>query len=182
MSYGLRPIIVFGGATVAALVMLVGICGAEEKPTRRFDLEVGGGAYISVSSNKAPLDDGWYFTPAAAIQLTERFDLELAIGVGQDHDRVSNNVRTFISSGGGVRAYLNGKSGDIARAFMSVGGTNLHNYRRGGGNAGAAYIGPGVRLMAGESSGLIIKAPFVILPDHTNESLFIPTVSWFYQF
>ena len=182
MSYRFRPFIVLAGACAAAFLLLSGTCLAEDKPVRRFDLEVGVGAYISVSNDKAPLEDGWYVSPSAAIQLTERFDLELAIGIGQDHDRVTNHVRTFVSSGGGVRTYLNGTAKDVARAFFSVGGTNLHDYRRGGGNAGAVYVGPGVRLLAGETSGFLVKAPFVILPDHTDESLFVPTVSWFYQF
>ncbi len=155
---------------------------SDEASARRFDVEVGGGAFITLANNQAPMNDGWYAGASGALPLSDRFDLECALGTGRARDSVSDNHRNFVQGSGGVRFYLLGKPAGRARLYWAVGGVGLSNYRRDGGADPALYTGPGVRLLAGESSGFILRLPVTYLPQHSEESIIIPSVSWFYQF
>jgi hypothetical protein len=167
---------------MAASVLVATSAGAAEVAKRRFDLEAGGGAFITLSADQAPMNDGWYIGGGGAMPLSERFDFECAVGTGRARDSVSNNHRNFVQGSGGVRFYLLGKATNPARLYWSVGGVALGNYRRDGGTDPALYTGPGVRLLAGDHSGLILRLPITYLPQHSEESIMIPSVSWFYQF
>ena len=88
--------------------------------------------------------------------------------------------RWLINSG--VRWYPLSKPESTARFFVGTGLTFMLNYYERDDFALGMTIGPGVRLRAGKQSGLVVRAPIVFGVEHDSNAMFIPTLSYFWQF
>jgi len=182
-----HPTISFLGAALLAMLLVGSAVAAEKKeelvPT--IDFEGGFGAFISLgSASKAPLEDGWHGRVGAAFHITDRLDAELGLGVGQaDRNQDGGSNRTFVNGHGGLRYYVLGVEALArSRMYLMLGGSAIENYASSGNTKGTVYLGPGVRLRAGDRSGLNIRLPFYLTPYDIDESLVIPTVNIFYSF
>ena len=198
-----------GSALAALLITTFCAAGAvaDDKPTdhlgKRLDIELGGLAMINLGSEN-PIDTGYWLQFGGAYHLTDDLAVEAHGGWGQGEAiyRTSPTSRfetdqTIWSGSAGLRWYLLGKRGGPARFYTSVGGGVLFGYLDDSPafdptNPGAfdfeqkttgyLYFTPGVRLQAGNRSGLFIRMPFNITVEDIDQSFIAPQIGAFVSF
>ncbi len=165
---------------VAVFGMVTGLVLAEPAEARRVDVEIGGGAAITVDSD---LDDvvenGGQVVLAAAVELGQRWDLEILTGWAGLDDETDGSSEDVYQAGIGLRHYLNADPEKTGRFFVSGGYAYFDGFLPDD-DSNMFYIGPGVRLLAGERSGIVAKGTFYIR-SNDGDSLLMPTIAFFYS-
>jgi len=180
---------------------------AEDQLGKRLDLEIGGPAFVGLSSSSQPIKDGYWLQFGGAYQFHDNFAVEAygAWGTGEARMSLSPTLKlesdqTVWSGFGGLRWYLLGKRGSPARFYMAAGAGVIFNYVDDsqpfdpdlpppGGlpslnqeTSGFAYIAPGVRLQAGSRSGLIVRVPFNMTFKDIDATFITPGLAAFISF
>jgi len=178
----------FSGILIATLIL--GGTGtalaeeAEDDGGRRVDLEIGASFILGIEHDTT-IDDTWGVEVASAIELNRRLDLEIMAGwgPGEDPDQsgTENNVDLY-NAGGGFRWYPTTEPGDGIRPYLNIGVRYFNELKGEDTSPAGVYLGPGLRMELGESSGVVVKLPLWFSIRGQTDTLMMPTLSWFYSF
>jgi len=167
--------------TVAALVAL--LFPGSQAWARRVDFEAGAGVMVSLKTQtNRPIDNGLAYGGQLVVNLKEKVDLELGFLRAEGDDPDDNeNQRDVDMVNLGLRLYPWAAPGVPGAFFIAVGGGRVTGLRVGETNY-SMYIGPGLRIQAGEKSGFSLRLPVVVNAEGRTDPFIMPTLSWFLQF
>ncbi|GEM_PF-2575786 len=152
---------------------------------RRVDVELGGG-FLWGLSNDVHVNDNITYGAAVAIALSHRLDLELGFQRTDTHIRSdaasfpdeSQSVEYFKTA---LRLYPSTKPDDRVRPYIVSGITHYSGLDPGDSGYGF-LLGPGIRIRAGEHSGVVLSAPFVMATSGDTKPLMLPNLNFFWSF
>jgi hypothetical protein len=165
---------------------------AQEKPkhVRHVDIEAGVGVHFALE-NDVPIDDDVYAVLGLAAPITDHFDAELqaAYFSGSENERLRDPLTDPEEDdsldgwhlNAGFRWYPVSSPDSAARFYLAAGTSVLFDYRQGDETL-AANVGPGLRLRAGDRSGMLIRIPVLIMLESEADPIMVPTFNLFYQF
>jgi len=179
---------------VVSLFVLASAAGAQGKaaqpapPVRHVDLEAGVGVHFGTAKN-TPINDDFYANVGLAMPFTDKLDGEFQIGywTGSDSNtpekpRPRSDGPNGSYLGLALRYYLIGAPDAVTRFFFSAGPSMLTNYRRGDSVLPSVTVGPGIRLMVSQKTGLVARIPVEIMLKGEPQPLLLPTLNFVYQF
>jgi hypothetical protein len=159
------------------------------KPKRHLDVEAGVGVHFALE-NDVPVDDDVYAVIGLAAPISDHFDAEFqgAYFSGSQNERLRDPLTDpeedeSIDGGHfntGVRWYPQGPDAS-ARFYLAAGASVLFDYREDNETL-AANVGPGLRLRAGDRSGMLLRVPVMIMLEEEADPIMVPTFNLFYQF
>jgi hypothetical protein len=184
-----RPVRLIFGILVATLVLGgSGFAMAEEavekERGRAFDLEIGTGFILGIESDTT-IDDTWGVEIMGVLELNRRLSFEFGAGwgPGEDPDSVgTENNFDLYNAGGGLRWHPTTVPGDQIRPYIATGVRYFNELKGDDTSPAGVYLGPGLRIMLGESSGVNLKVPLWFSISGQTDTLMLPTLSWFYSF
>jgi hypothetical protein len=158
---------------------------------RHIDVDVGVGAHVGIK-NDAPIDDDVLarFGVAAPIASFVDGELQATYLSGSDNDddddptnpRPDNHRDSRWLFDAGARWYPIPHPDATARFFVQTSLSFMLNYYERDDFALGMTIGPGVRLRAGQNSGLVVRAPIVFGVENDSDAMILPSLSYFWQF
>ncbi len=166
------------------IVGLAAVCvvgWSQQVEARRFDVGFGGGALFTVEEG-LPLEDNYYAGLFSAVRLGDNLDLELGVARSEGRDTMDGSFRSIYHVTSGLRLYPKTKPDRTVRFYLSAGGSLFFDLKRDDDATFGLYLGPGLRMKAGEHSGLDFRAPLVFSAEGDTNSVLLPTLSWFYEF
>jgi hypothetical protein len=144
------------------------------------EAELGVGLFTGLEDG-ADLDAGWLGRVGLVAGLSDRSALELTATRIEAKDSATSDYRTAELFTAGFRYYTNSKTDARTRVFVAAGagrGSGL-----GDGTTEVGYLGGGVRLRLGDSSGLTLKVPVLVdLGGGDTQTTFIPSLNVFLVF
>jgi hypothetical protein len=182
-------------AIVTALV-LMSAAGAwaqptpkKELPVRHVDVEAGIGVHFALE-NDGPVDDDVYAPLGLAIPVTDHVDGEFQAAYwsgSQNPRRLAPGDDPQSSLDGwhfnaGFRYYPGSKPDSTARFYLAAGTSLLLDWNEKDDWTVAANLGPGVRMRAGDRSGLLLRVPVLLMMEGDINPVMIPSLSYFFQF
>jgi hypothetical protein len=186
-----RPVRLIFGILVATLVsggagLASAEDAAEEKKGRTFDLEVGTGFILGIESDTT-IDDTWGVEIMGVLELNRRLSFEFGAGwgPGEEPDKgagAGDDNFDLYNAGGGFRWHPTSEPGDGIRPYIATGVRYFNELKGDGTSPAGVYLGPGIRMMLGESSGVNIKVPLWFSISGQTNTLMLPTLSYFYSF
>ena len=173
--HSIRSILV----TLAAVasVLAVGL----PAQARNFDIGFGGGGLFGIEEN-LPVKDNYYAGIFSAIRLRDQLDAELGAARSEGLDTADGSFREIYHATAGLRYYPMTAPDRATRFYVAFGGSVFFDLKRDDDSTLGVYLGPGVRLKAGEHSGLDFRAPLVFSGEGATNTVILPTLSWFYEF
>lgn len=161
---------------------------AAEDKGRRIDIEIGASFILGIEHDTT-IDDTWGVELATAIELNRKLDFEAMVGwgPGEDPDKTGPNAGgeenyDLYNAGGGFRWYPMTEPGAGIRPYLNIGVRYFNELKGDDTSPAGVYLGPGIRMELGESSGVVVKAPLWFSISGQTDTLMLPTISWFYSF
>jgi len=178
----------------ALLLVLASAAGAQTtqaappKPTRHVDVEAGAGVHFGTSKG-TPIDDDFYANIGLAKPFTNRVDGEFQFGYwtagdydGDDNPGDNEGGRTGCYLYAGARLYFNADPSAVTRVYFAAGPSMITNFKDDGGVTPSVSLGPGIRLLIGTYSGIVVRVPVEIMVKGDPYPLLLPTINYMYQF
>ena len=170
----------FSRVIVALLTAGSLLAVAPSAEAANLEAELGVGLYTGLEDG-ADLDAGWLGRVGLVAGLSDRLALELTATRIEAKDSATSDYRTAELYTAGLRLYTNSKTDARTRVFVAAGagrGSGL-----GDGTTEVGYLGGGVRLRLGDSSGLTLKVPVLVdLGGGDTQTTFIPSLNVFLGF
>ena len=170
----------FSRVIVALLTAGSLLAVAPSAEAANLEAELGVGLFTGLEDG-ADLDAGWLGRVGLVAGLSDRLALELTATRIEAKDSATSDYRTAELFTAGLRFYSNSKTDARTRVFVSAGagrGSGL-----GDGTTEVGYLGGGVRLRLGDSSGLTLKVPVLVdLGGGDTQTTFIPSLNVFLGF
>lgn len=152
---------------------------------RRVDVEAGVG-FLWGLSNDVHVNDNITFGAALAVSLSDRLDLELGFQRADTHIRAdatnfpreSQSVEYFKTA---LRLYPTTAPDARVRPYIVAGVARYSGLDPGDSSYGF-LIGPGIRLRAGDHTGVVISAPFITATSGDTKPVMMPNFNFFWSF
>ena len=167
---------------LSAIVVTVLSLTSQDAMARRADAEFGVGIIVGLeATSNQPINEGIAYGAGLAFELNEDLDLEFAFTRARGRDPGDDSLRNAYFTNLGLRWYPFAKHGVQARFFLGFGGARVTGLEAST-TVNAWYLAPGVRIQAGEKSGLIVRIPMVFAAEGDTNSVVLPGLSWFIEF
>lgn len=167
---------------VAMLTTMLVLGVAGDGWAGRVDGELGIGLLMGFESgSNRPTDPGLSYGLGVAAELSEQMDFEIGFTKTEARDRSDGSLRNIETINAGLRWYPWAVPGAPAAFYMAFGGARISGLEAGE-TRNAYYLGPGLRIQAGEKSGFGLRVPMFINANSDSNGRVVAMLNWFTQF